>query len=490
MMQSADTDVVEGWIVDRYDRFPFKVFSNAEVHELIRMAITDVRLILPIIPKSSIRALLHHYKWNVVDLVMAFRNHKHELDESGFYREAQTQSPGMIVQHPNRKEPRENQPMEQCKNCYRDFEFWNIIGIECGHRFCKLCWYKYATRQVLKFGKAMLECLKCNMIIDEPTARFLLQQEYAQSCYDLLLFNSRVERNPLMRWCAGRTCNKIVAVQSVQPQKVLCTCLTSMCYGCGEFWHEPLDCRQLQLWLKGGQPSIDDWFYLLSFTCPYCSCKSGKKMAYKEFQCSNPQCCIRFCTLCANILPINSIHDCPNFKGKDPTLRFDHFNLRFHFHYATLMMERWIRPDCALPSDHPLHLTKAEFEQRDVYNLLRTCRQFILFGFALRYLLNDSPEAICFDTLIADLEAQTDNLTKKLHEYECSNAYYTFVNYHEQFKESYQYCEKSLSKITNYAKYKLNAHSNLSAESREFLNNYDCEALWYERRTKNCKRLT
>ena len=66
----------------------------------------------------------------------------------------------------------------------------------------------------------------------------------------LLITNSLVTCNRLMRWCPAPDCGNAVRVGSAAMQPVRCGCGHAFCFACGEAWHYPVGCEGLRMWLK------------------------------------------------------------------------------------------------------------------------------------------------------------------------------------------------------------------------------------------------
>lgn len=42
--------------------------------------------------------------------------------------------------------------MEDCEICFLKYQYTNMTGLQCGHRFCKSCWVEYLTTKIMEEG--------------------------------------------------------------------------------------------------------------------------------------------------------------------------------------------------------------------------------------------------------------------------------------------------------------------------------------------------
>uniref|UniRef100_A0A914VPU0 RBR-type E3 ubiquitin transferase n=1 Tax=Plectus sambesii TaxID=2011161 RepID=A0A914VPU0_9BILA len=155
------------------DDFEYTVLTPDEIVQEMCTMIKDVAAVVQIQP-TTCRILLHHYKWNKESLLERFYD---AADPEKFFREAHVVSPFV-----RQAKPREHLsgprvvhcPTEEtCLICFLMLPTSSLTGLECGHRFCTLCWGLYLTTKVMEEGRGQsIACPehKCDILVDDAKA--------------------------------------------------------------------------------------------------------------------------------------------------------------------------------------------------------------------------------------------------------------------------------------------------------------------------------
>lgn len=166
--------------------------------------------------------------------------------------------------------------MEDCDICFLKYQYTNMTGLQCGHRFCKACWIEYLTTKIMEEGLCKsIACAAhgCDILVDDVTVMNLLTEPRVRTKYQQLITNSFVECNRLLRWCPSADCSYAVKVQYVDARPVECKCGHVFCFECGEQWHDPVQCRLLRKWIKkcDDDSETSNWIAANTKECPKCN---------------------------------------------------------------------------------------------------------------------------------------------------------------------------------------------------------------------------
>lgn len=166
--------------------------------------------------------------------------------------------------------------MEDCDICFLKYQYTNMTGLQCGHRFCKACWIEYLTTKIMEEGLCKsIACAAhgCDILVDDVTVMNLLTEPRVRTKYQQLITNSFVECNRLLRWCPSADCSYAVKVQYVDARPVECKCGHVFCFECGEQWHDPVQCRLLRRWIKkcDDDSETSNWIAANTKECPKCN---------------------------------------------------------------------------------------------------------------------------------------------------------------------------------------------------------------------------
>jgi len=107
-----------------------------------------------------------------------------------------------------------------------------MTGLECGHRFCMICWREYLTTKIVTEGLGQtISCAAhgCDILVDDVTVTKLVLDARVRVKYQQLITNSFVECNQLLRWCPSVDCTWFaasVATRSVPSTWTISGCTT------------------------------------------------------------------------------------------------------------------------------------------------------------------------------------------------------------------------------------------------------------------------
>lgn len=178
-----------------------------------------------------------------------------------------------------------------------------MTGLECGHRFCTNCWGEYLTTKIMEEGLCQtIACAahNCDILVDDVTVTKLVPDTRVKVKYQLLITNSFVECNRLLRWCPSVDCTCAIKVQYVEYRPVQCRCGHIFCFKCGENWHDPVQCRILKKWIKkcDDDSETSNWIAANTKECPNCNVTIEKNGGCNHMVCKNQSCKYDFCWVC------------------------------------------------------------------------------------------------------------------------------------------------------------------------------------------------
>lgn len=151
-----------------------------------------------------------------------------------------------------------------------------MTGLQCGHKFCTSCWDSYLTDRITEVGMGhSITCPahKCDITVDDETVMRLVTDQTAVRHYQHSITNSFVLANRFLSWCNSPGCTNAIKVYDSDVLQVQCSCTNRFCFGCGDSWHEPLECRLMKEWMTKRQRGMAShaWIQLNSKECPKCS---------------------------------------------------------------------------------------------------------------------------------------------------------------------------------------------------------------------------
>ena len=113
-----------------------------------------------------------------------------------------------------------------------------------------------------------------------------------------------------MRWCRAPNCSNATKAEYFDAKPVECLCGHVFCFGCGELWHDPVNCKWLKNWIKKckdngikfEEPNEDVktclWLAENTKKCPKCFVIIEKNGGCNHIICKNQACRSEFCWEC------------------------------------------------------------------------------------------------------------------------------------------------------------------------------------------------
>ncbi|KAF7237794.1 E3 ubiquitin-protein ligase ARIH1 [Varanus komodoensis] len=184
-----------------------------------------------------------------------------------------------------------------CQICYLNYPNSYFTGLECGHKFCMQCWSEYLTTKIMEEGMGQtISCPAhgCDILVDDNTVMRLITDSKVKLKYQHLITNSFVECNRLLKWCPAPDCHHVVKVQYPDAKPVRCKCGRQFCFNCGENWHDPVKCKDID-------PDLHEIPSHLTDLCIHC--------LLHVVDCNSPQICRRHLGMRLPLLPIQGKKD-------------------------------------------------------------------------------------------------------------------------------------------------------------------------------------
>ena len=258
------------------------------------------------IPTTTLRILLNHFKWDKERLYDAYYA---ASDPEKFFEDTNIPSPFKTKELAANAEPTSSSSSQDCEICFLPLLDSSTAGLECGHLFCTACWAEYLTTKIVQDGVSLsIQCPSgdCQVLADDATVLRLLADSggHAEK-YRLLITNSLVTCNRLMRWCPAPDCGLAVRVAGrAAMQPVRCGCGHAFCFACGEDWHYPVGCEGLRMWVKKCEDDSEtaNWINANTKDCPRCKVPIEKNGGCNHMRCTNEACKTNFCWFCGKVM--------------------------------------------------------------------------------------------------------------------------------------------------------------------------------------------
>uniref|UniRef100_A0A0M3I1K6 RBR-type E3 ubiquitin transferase n=1 Tax=Ascaris lumbricoides TaxID=6252 RepID=A0A0M3I1K6_ASCLU len=339
----------------------------------------------------------------------------------------------------------------------------HLTSLSCGHSFCYRCWDMYLTTKVVDEGSVYVACpqVGCSIVVDDEKASALIQKESVRKRYRRLTIKSFVEImvadvrhvilfcppstldsghsllctcNRLLRWCPGADCGRVVKVAHSEARPVKCKCGTEFCFACVREWHEPVNCRLLQLWLKKCRDDSEtsNWISANTKECPRCRATIEKDGGCNHVTCKNAACKMEFCWVCLGPWEPhgNSWYSCNRFddslakkardvqeKSRAALQRYLHYYNRFMNHQHSLKLENklyaTVKKKMEVMQQTNMSWVEVQFLQKAV-DILSQCRRTLMYTYAFAFYLQKDNQSMIFEDNQRDLEHATEQLSEFL----------------------------------------------------------------------------
>lgn len=346
----------------------------------------------------------------------------------------------------------------QCPICYTDNN--NLIGLGCGHAFCKSCWVMYLSTKIMEEGQSgRITCAAhdCNMLVDDQTVLPLVTDPKVKLRYQQLITNSYVECNKQMRWCPKPECGHAVKVVYPEFQPVICVCGTKFCFLCGDSWHEPVKCDLIRKWKKkcDDDSETSHWIAANTKECPTCHVTIEKNGGCNHMICKNSDCKAEFCWVCLGGWQQHGTawYSCNRFDETDAKAardaqersrallqRYLFYCKRYMNHMASLKFENklyaCVKEKMREMQQHNMSWIEVQFLNRAV-DVLCQCRQTLMYTYVFAYYQEKTNQSMIFEDNQRDLENATETLSEYLERDITSDS---MKDIKQKVQDKYRYC--------------------------------------------------
>jgi len=417
----------EGSCHEIEDEFYYEVLSTEEILKHMVDSIKEVNNVTQI-PNTTIRILLHHFKWDKVKLMEKFYGE----DQEKMFQEAQVISPFKSAEIEDRslssRSVHDINCELDCEICCLSFSTQMLTGLECGHFYCTECWTEYLTSKIMDEGASqMIECPGCNIVVDDQTILTLITDPRVKLKYQHLITNSFVQCNRLLKWCPSPDCSYAIKVQHVEARLVKCKCEHEFCFSCSENWHDPIRCNLMKKWKKKCQDDSEtsNWMAANTKECPKCSATIEKNGGCNHMVCK--KCKTDFCWVCLTDWRMHGAnYDCNRYneaedKSKSQSRatleRYLFYYNRYLNHFQSLKLESklnsMMKGKMEEMMKHNMSWIDVQFLKKSL-DTLYECRRTLMYTYAFAHYLKKTNHSDMFTDNQRDLELATEQLSEYL----------------------------------------------------------------------------
>lgn len=437
------------------DEYPCEVLTPEEIVKHMVDCIKEVNTVVQI-PATTTRILLNHFKWDKEKLMEKYYD---DGDQESLFRDAHVINP--FTQAAAKPKIRRSGP-EECEICFSCYPSNSMTGLECGHRFCKACWREYLTTKIMEEGLGQsIACAahQCDILVDDVTVMNLITEPRVKLKYQVLITNSFVECNRLLRWCPSADCKNAVKVQYVDSKPVKCRCGHIFCFECGENWHDPVLCHLLKKWIKkcDDDSETSNWIAANTKECPKCNVTIEKDGGCNHMVCKNQNCKYDFCWVCLGSWEPHgsSWYNCNRYdedearaardaqeRLRSSLARYLHYYNRYMNHMQSLKFENKLYSSVKTKMEemqqHNMSWIEVQFLKKAV-DILCLCRQTLMYTYVFAYYLCKNNQSMIFEDNQKDLESATEKLSEYLERDITSE---NLADIKQKVQDKYRYCEK------------------------------------------------
>lgn len=314
--------------------------------------------------------------------------------------------------------------------------------VACGHRFCNGCWGDYLNDRIQRGKEAILTpcpSFKCPYFVDDIAIKGLVSAEMFAK-YSQSILRSFIEDNKMYRWCPSPGCEYAVKGHN-SLTSVNCECGYKFCFTCGEEYHSPTSCANLQVWLDKCKNDSETAHWIIANTkkCPKCLVRIEKNQGCNHMTCKS--CQFEFCWVCMGVwaehgFQTGGFYKCNKYdpkkiattstKGGEKSSadeakaeldRYLHYYQRYHNHDQSKKFARRQR-DLTEKRMSELQSKSNQSTWMDVQFLSNAmeqvfeCRQVLKYTYVFGYYLEDGREKDLFEYLQQQLETTTEHLSE------------------------------------------------------------------------------
>ncbi|XP_067665164.1 E3 ubiquitin-protein ligase arih1-like [Haliotis asinina] len=458
-MENAESSAQEK---QEEEDFQYEVLTADQIVQYMVDCIKEVNSVVQI-PATITRILLNHFRWDKEKLMERY----YDGDQEGLFSEAH-------VVNPHKRESRSKDSKrttrsaaaaveeECCEICCVDQKPGEeMTGLECGHRFCTTCWADYLTAKIMDEGMGQtITCAAygCDILVDDATVMSLISDAKVKLKYQLIITNSFVECNRLLRWCPAPDCGHVVKVGYFDNKPVTCICSHTFCFACGENWHDPVKCKWLRKWIKkcDDDSETSNWIAANTKECPKCHVTIEKDGGCNHMVCKNQNCKADFCWVCLGPWEPHgsSWYNCNRYnedeakKARDAQEKSRAALQRYLFY-----CNRYMNHMQSLKFEHKLYASvRAKMEEMQQQNMswievqflkkavdvLCQCRQTLMYTYVFAFYLRKNNQSIIFEDNQRDLETATEQLSEYLERDISSDVLHDIK---QKVQDKYRYCE-------------------------------------------------
>lgn len=444
------------------EEFPYEVLTADMIVHFMVESIKEVNTVVQI-PSTITRILLNHFRWDKEKLMERY----YDGDQDSLFSEAHVVSPyKKDATRPNKRSTRASSSSTSsnevlCEICCFSKPQADMTGLECGHKFCSLCWADYLTSKIIDEGMGQtISCAAygCDILVDDVTVMNLVKDPKVKLKYQHLITNSFVECNRMLRWCPAPDCGHVVKVVHYDCKPVTCKCGHTFCFGCGENWHDPVRCRYLRKWIKkcDDDSETSNWIAANTKECPKCHVTIEKDGGCNHMICKNQNCKADFCWVCLGPWEPHgsSWYNCNRYdedeakKARDSQevsrsalQRYLFYCNRYMNHMQSLKFENKLYASVRLKMEemqqHSMSWIEVQFLKMAV-DVLCSCRQTLMYTYVFAFYLKKNNQSIIFEENQKDLEHATEQLSEYLERDITSDM---LADIKQKVQDKYRYCE-------------------------------------------------
>jgi ariadne-1 len=248
-----------------------------------------------------------------------------------------------------------------CEICWNEVKGADVLGLECGHSFCKSC-YKSYIEYAVSTDLASAASLKCPL----PNCKFLVTVKILRSFLSMDIFEkllkfsrrSFIENSYNFLQCNGEDCPQAFLLKYKGTSKSILkqadlwcrTCLSSRCTKCEKNAHMPVPCSLFSKWCDKAEGRDDSvsaaWIKTNTNPCPKCKRQIEKNQGCMHMTCL--KCRHEFCWLCFGDWVGHNSNACNMFKAdsneKNEEQRmlkkFEHYYNRYNEHSKSVRISK------------------------------------------------------------------------------------------------------------------------------------------------------
>ncbi|PAV70394.1 hypothetical protein WR25_06430 [Diploscapter pachys] len=377
------------------------------------------------IPPAVARMLLHANEWDVTKLMEMLR-----CDENSTLAAC-----GIVTgydEHRNRSPCSGNSVME-CEVCACDHRKETMRQLNCGHKFCILCWRAHIENRLSDGIASRIDCMHstCRSLCTPAFVLDVLSDKPAlRAKYENFLFRDYVESHPHLKFCSGKDCPVVVFSKEKKAKRVTCTnCQTSFCVRCGYDYHAPTRCDVIRKWLIKCADDSETANYISAHTkdCPQCHSCIEKNGGCNHMQCA--KCRHHFCWMCFGDWKTHGseYYECSRYK-ENPSVaaeanhvkarraleKYLHYFERYENHKRSLRLEEQLREKIRKKIDEKVNEHDGTWIDWQYLHraatLLTKCRYTLQYTYPFAYYMESSSSKNLFEYQQAQLEKDVEEL--------------------------------------------------------------------------------